>query len=297
MKAADIALYAAKAGGRAQMRIFEPGMMTEVERHQRMIASARYALHQDRIVPHYQPKLCLRTSRVMGFETLLRWQDRDGQIRSPDTLSAAFEDPVLGAQLSDRMLEKVLDDIGQWSRAGLSFGHVAVNVAGVDFRRSDFAQRIIESLSARNLPSNCLQIEVTENVFLGHGTHDVDRALKTLSQHGIRIALDDFGTGYASLSHLTQFPVNLLKIDRSFISQIGTSANAEAITSTVINLGHCLGLEVVAEGIETAAQEAYLRDIGCDTGQGFLYSRAVPADTVPAYLTAFDAPARRIGVM
>jgi diguanylate cyclase (GGDEF)-like protein/PAS domain S-box-containing protein len=284
MKAADIALYAAKANGRGQMRIFEPGMMTEVERHQMMIASARYALHQDAIVPHYQPKLSLRTSEVTGFEALLRWRDRDGQVRSPDTLSAAFEDPVLGAQISDRMLEKVLDDVALWSRAGLPFGHVAINVAGVDFRRADFAQWIVGSLAARNLPPDCLQIEVTENVFLGHGTHDVERALKTLSQHGIRIALDDFGTGYASLSHLTQFPVNLLKIDRSFIRQIGSSANAEAITSTVINLGHCLGLEVVAEGIETAAQEAYLRGIGCDTGQGFLYSRAVPAEAVPACL-------------
>jgi len=111
MKAADIALYAAKAGGRAQMRIFEPGMMTEVEQHQMMIASARYALHQDAIIPHYQPKLSLGTAQVVGFEALLRWKDRDGQIKSPAALGAAFEDPVLGAQISNRMLEKVLDDI------------------------------------------------------------------------------------------------------------------------------------------------------------------------------------------
>ncbi|HEX7853702.1 MAG TPA: EAL domain-containing protein [Sphingobium sp.] len=289
MKAADIALYAAKTAGRAQLRIFETGMMTEVEQHQMMIASARHALTHDTIVPHYQPKVSLRTSKVVGFEALLRWRDPEGRIRTPDGLSAAFEDPALSGPLSDRMLETVLDDIQHWSLAGLAFGHVAINVAGADFRRGGFAKRIISSLAARNLPPDCIQIEITENVFLGHGTDDVDRALKTLSEHGIRIALDDFGTGYASLSHLTQFPVNLLKIDRSFIQQIGSSANVEAITSTVINLGHCLGLEVVAEGIETVAQEAYLMNIGCDTGQGFLYSRAVPAEVVPFCLAGFGS--------
>ena len=284
MKAADIALYAAKTGGRAQLRVFEPGMMVEVERHQTMIALARQALTHDTIVPHYQPKIALRTSEVIGFEALLRWRDHDGRLRSPDTVSAAFEDPALGSLLSERMLQKVLDDIQHWTQSGVLFGHVAINVAGADFRQGGFAGKVIDSLAARQLPSSCIQIEVTENVFLGAGAGDVERELRALSDHGIRIALDDFGTGYASLSHLTQFPVNLLKIDRSFIQRIGTSPDAEAITSTVVNLGHCLGLEIVAEGIETLAQEAYLRGIHCDIGQGFLYAQAMPAAAVPACL-------------
>ena len=282
MKAADIALYAAKTGGRAQLRIFEPGMMVEVERHQTMIVLARQALTHDTIVPHYQPKINLRTLQVSGFEALLRWRDHDGALRSPDMMRAAFDDPALGSLLSERMLQKVLDDIQYWSQTGVSFGHVAINVAGADFRQGGFAGKVIGSLAARNLEPSSLQIEVTENVFLGHGAGEVERELRALSDHGIRIALDDFGTGYASLSHLTQFPVNLLKIDRSFIQRIGSSADAEAITSTVVNLGHCLGLEIVAEGIETAAQESFLREINCDTGQGFLYSKAMPADAVAA---------------
>ena len=287
MKAADIALYAAKTGGRAQLQIFDPGMMAEVERHQTMIALARQALAHDMIIPYYQPKVALRTSQIIGFEALLRWKDRDGQLRSPDTVMAAFEDPALGSPLSDRMLHKVLDDIQLWSRTGVPFGHVAVNVAGADFRQGRFADKIIGSLAARNLPPSCIQIEVTENVFLGHGAGEVERELRALSEHGIRIALDDFGTGYASLSHLTQFPVNLLKIDRSFIKRIGASADAEAITATVINLGHCLGLEIVAEGIETAAQEAYLRGLDCDAAQGFLYAPAMAGHAVPACLAQF----------
>jgi diguanylate cyclase (GGDEF)-like protein len=292
MKAADIALYAAKAGGRAQLRIFEPAMMVEVEKHQTMIASARYALRSDTIVPHYQPKVCLRSSRIVGFEALLRWRDRDGELRGPDALNAAFEDPVLATPLSDRMLEKILDDVQCWESAGLAFGHVAVNVSAADFRRGGFAETVLSRLSARGVPPSRIQIEVTETVFLGQGAEDVKAALTRLSDHGIRIALDDFGTGYASLSHLNQFPVDLLKIDRSFIQRIGHSADAEAISATVINLGHCLGLEVIAEGIETAAQEAQLIGMGCDTGQGFLYARALPAAEIPAALAQQDIEAR-----
>ena len=294
MKAADIALYAAKSAGRAQLKIFEPEMMLEVEKHQTMIASARHALQRDTVVPHYQPKVSLDTTQIVGFEALLRWHDRAGELRGPDAIMAAFEDPVLGGPLSDRMLEKVLDDVQLWLAEGTAFGHVAVNVTGADFRRGGFAERIIWGLEARNLPASCLQIEVTENVFLGQGAGDVEQALRRLSEHGIRIALDDFGTGYASLSHLNQFPVDLLKIDRSFIKELGLSKDAEAIASTVINLGHCLGLEVIAEGIETAAQEAHLARMGCHTGQGYLYSRALPAEDVPGILAEQNGVPRQV---
>lgn len=285
MKAADIALYAAKTGGRAQLRIFEPAMMVRVEHHQTMIASARQALQRGAVVPHYQPKVSLRTSGIVGFEALLRWHDRDGTLRGPDTIEAAFDDPVLGAALSERMLGLVLDDLQAWQAAGVAFGHVAINATGADFRRREFVDMICNGLKERNLPPSSIQIEVTENVFLGRGADDVELTLGRLSELGIRIALDDFGTGYASLSHLNQFPVDLLKIDRSFIKKLGTSAESDAISSAVINLGHCLGLEVIAEGIETSVQEAHLMQMGCDIGQGFLYSRALPAAEVPGVLT------------
>jgi len=289
MKAADIALYAAKAAGRAQMKIFEPAMMDEVERYQAMISSARYALKRKAIVPHYQPKVSLRKDRIIGFEALLRWRDREGHVRGPDAIKAAFAEPILSATLSDRMLDLILDDIEGWVARDVSFGHVAVNVTSADFRPGGIVETVLDRLTARNLPASCLQIEVTEDVFLDKGALDVERALKRLSQHGLRIALDDFGTGYASLSHLTQFPVDLLKIDRSFINQIGTKNDAEAISSIVINLGHCLGLEVIAEGIETIEQQEHLIAMGCDTGQGYLYSRAMPEAEVDGFLLRYAA--------
>ncbi|WP_380880105.1 putative bifunctional diguanylate cyclase/phosphodiesterase [Sphingomonas sp. DBB INV C78] len=289
MKAADVALYAAKAGGRAQLRIFERAMMVEVEKHQAMIAAARYALQRDTIIPHYQPKISLRTQQTVGFEALLRWKDRDGRLQGPDLIKAAFDDPALGGPISDRMLEKVLKDVQRWVHDDIAFGHVAINVTAADFRRGGFAETILARLDGCGVAPACIQIEVTESVFLGQSAEDVKDALRHLSDHGIRIALDDFGTGYASLSHLNQFPVDLLKIDRSFIEKIGSNADAEAISATVINLGHCLNLEVVAEGVETTAQERDLIAMGCDTGQGFLYSSALPAEEVRGFLSLRSA--------
>jgi diguanylate cyclase (GGDEF)-like protein/PAS domain S-box-containing protein len=280
MKSADVALYAAKSAGRAQWRLFEPAMMIAVERHQAMIAAARFALRHDTIEPHYQPKVSLIDGRITGFEALLRWRDQDGMLRGPDALHAAFEDRLLGGPLADRMLDRILTDVQRWLRSGVDFGHVAINVAASDFRRRDFAEALLERLRALAVPPARIQIDVTETVFLEQGGDGVEAALLRLSAAGIRIALDDFGTGYASLSHLKQFPVDVLKIDRSFVDRIGNSPDAAAISAAVINLGHCLGLEVVAEGIETEAQARQLARMGCDTGQGYLYAKAMTANAV-----------------
>ena len=284
LKAADIALYAAKTEGRGQIKIFAPAMMVEAEKPKAMIASARDALQRDAIIPHYQPKVSLHDGRIMGFEALLRWRDKAGAIRTPDALMAAFEDSTMGALLSHRMLERILDDIDGWMAAGVPFGHVALNISGIDLRRPVFAETIRDHLVSRGVPAHCLQIEVTEQVFLGRGSDQVQEALQRLSDSGIRIALDDFGTGYGSLSCLNRFPVDTLKVDRSFVRQIGRGRDAEVIASAIVGMGRSLGLEIVAEGIETAAQEAYLKKAGCDLGQGFLYSPAIAAVDVPAAL-------------
>lgn len=151
MKSADLALYAAKSGGRRQLRMFEPEMMKEAERHQSMMASARTALQHDTVVPYYQPKICLRSAKIIGFEALLRWRDSDGRLHGPDTIEAAFDAPVLGPLLSKRILENVLDDIQSWIEAGLAFGHVAINVTASDLRHGDFVEMIGAHLAERNL--------------------------------------------------------------------------------------------------------------------------------------------------
>ena len=284
MKAADIALYAAKAAGKGQLKIFQPSMQRTFQARNSMMYLARRALAANNVIPHYQPKVELKSGKIVGFEALLRWRDSDGQLRSPDKLKAAFEDPTLAKAISDRMIDRTLSDIRSWLDRGIEFGHVAINVAAAEFRSGRFAEELLEKLKRREISTHLLQIEVTETVFLGRGADHVQRALRRLRDAGLRIALDDFGTGFASLAHLMQFPVDALKIDRSFIKGIGNADQAEAITKAIVNLGHSLTIEIIAEGVQTAEQELYLINLGCQTGQGFLYSKAVAAVMVDAML-------------
>jgi diguanylate cyclase (GGDEF)-like protein len=290
LKHADIALYVAKASWRGNLRMFDAGMRSEMQTRISMLGIAREALDKDLIVPFYQPKVDLRTGEVAGFEALLRWRhDRRG-IQAPDTIAAAFEDLSTAAAISDRMVDKVIADMRDWLDAGLCFGHVAINAAAAEFRKGDFAGHLLERLHRAGIPPERLQLEVTETVFLGRGADYVERALKTLSRAGVQIALDDFGTGYASLSHLKQFPVDVLKIDRSFVSELGVDPDAAAIIRAVINLGHSLDIEVVAEGIETPDQASRLTAKGCHYGQGHLYSPAIPAERVPQIIQILAQP-------
>jgi EAL domain-containing protein (putative c-di-GMP-specific phosphodiesterase class I) len=157
-----------------------------------------------------------------------------------------------------------------------------VNASAAEFRRDNFAERVLDRLARAEIPTRCFQIEVTETVFLGRGAEYVHRALALLNSQGIKIALDDFGTGYASLRHLKKFPVDIIKIDRSFVRDMEVDPGDEAIVRAVINLGKSLGIHVVAEGIESEAQTERLVRLGCDFGQGFLFSKAVGASRVPA---------------
>jgi diguanylate cyclase (GGDEF)-like protein/PAS domain S-box-containing protein len=287
LKHADIALYVAKASWRGNLKMFDGSMRSEMQNRVSMLGVARQALRDDLIVPFYQPKIDLKTGNVAGFEALLRWRHHTRGIQTPASIAAAFEDLTIAAAISDRMVEKVIADMRLWLDGGLGFGHVAINSAAAEFRTGDFAERLLERLHKAHIPAERLQLEVTETVFLGRGADYVEHALKTLSKAGVQIALDDFGTGYASLSHLKQFPVDVLKIDRSFVSDLGEDPDAAAIIRAVVNLGHSLNIEVVAEGIETLDQAQRLTRKGCRFGQGHLYSPAVQAADVPALLARF----------
>lgn len=282
LKNADIALYAAKGAGRGLVTVFEPHMRDNVQRRISMVQQARHAIEDDRVVPYYQPKLDLATGSLVGFEALLRWRHPNGRISSPGAIEAAFEDSDVAAQISDRMIERVIANMRTWLDRGIEFGSVAVNASAAEFRRDNFAERVLEQLRRADIPTRHFQLEITETVFLGRGAEYVHRALALMNMRGIRIALDDFGTGYASLRHLKQFPVDLIKIDQSFVKGMAVDPNDDAIVRAVINLGRSLGIKIVAEGIETEEQARRLVDLECDFGQGFLFSRAVPASRVPA---------------
>jgi diguanylate cyclase (GGDEF)-like protein len=284
LKSADMALYAAKADGRGTAKMFESKIRDTLQKRVSMLSLGRDALRGRQIFPYYQPKIDLITGEVAGFEALLRWHHPRFGVCSPGTIAACFDDFGLATEISDRMIDCALADMRAWLDQGLSFGSVALNAGAAEFRTGRLAESILEQLARSGVPTSRFQLEVTETVFLGAGAESVERDLKMLSAAGVRIALDDFGTGYASLSHLRQFPVDIIKIDRSFISEMQQRPDDAAIVSAIINLGQNLGMDVVAEGIEHADQERQLRQKGCAFGQGFLYSKAFPASEMGTFL-------------
>lgn len=283
---ADVALYRAKSQGRCRLVVFEAEMRSELQLMSSMLEMARQALTTNGIIPHYQPKVALGTGKLIGFEALLRWKHPRRGIQGPGHISAAFEDMDLAEALSERMFRLVLAQMRGWLDAGHDFGHVAVNASAAEFLRDNFAERVLGQLREAGVPPQYLELEVTESVLLGHQADRADHILRTLSNAGVRIALDDFGTGFASLSHLQRFPVDTIKIDRSFVRDLEHSTYGGAIIRAVISLGRSLGMTVVAEGIETEAQVRFLVDHQCDTGQGFFFGRPADAADAEALLTA-----------
>lgn len=286
-KHADIALYMAKGSSRGGLVVFDVSMHANMQRRFSMHHLARRAVDAGRIIPFYQPKIDLNTGQLMGFEALLRWKNGRGAIQLPASIAAAFEDINLATAIGNCMLENVVGDMQRWLHQGLDFGHVALNASAAEFRHDDLAERILGRLQAADVPTHCLELEVTETVFLGRGSEYVERALKTLSAAGVRIALDDFGTGYASLLHLKQYPVDIIKMDQSFVRDLEEDSSDAAIVRAVLNLGQSLGISIVAEGIETPAQAAYLWAQGCDYGQGFFFGRPMAAGRIPGLISGW----------
>lgn len=288
MKCADVALYAAKQSSKGHLRIYEPAMRDQAQRRLSMLSLARSALRNKTIAPFYQPKISLTSGSVSGFEALLRWRDHADRVHPPRSISAAFDDLELASQISDRMMEAVVDDVEKWLDGAVPFGHIALNAGSVELRRQDFVDLLLERLVSKRIPTEKIQLEVTETVFLGRGSEHIEKALRTLSSEGVKLALDDFGTGYASLSHLNKYPVDYIKIDRSFVQDIQTGKGGEAIVDAVLGLGQSLGIEIIAEGIEDLEQHRFLTERDCQFAQGFLYSKAVPAEEVPRLVETFS---------
>lgn len=285
-KCADLALAEAKRS-RGCAEIFSQSLHDDLKRETQMLSVAREGLASGRIVAHYQPKIDLNSGGLVGFEALVRCSSVGSAPILPEGFSQAFMDRELSVAISQQMLARVLDDIRSWVDRGLTFGHVAINSGAADFYADDFAESLLAAIEMRGLLPGMIELEVTEGVFLGRGAHHVARALSVLSKAGVRIALDDFGTGFASLTHLKQFRVDVLKIDRSFVDGIGKNIDDTAIVRAIISLGKSLGIDTIAEGIETQVQADFVRSYGCDVGQGFLYSPAEPPQRVPAIIAEY----------
>ncbi|GJE44678.1 diguanylate cyclase domain-containing protein [Methylobacterium soli] len=291
LKDADIALYRAKSRGRGGAVLFSADMRTDMEHRLSIAAEVQAAVEADQFVPFYQPKVCFESGRIVGFEALARWQHPEKGLLAPAYFGSAFENPELATAIGDAVLRKVAADMRSWNDKGLGFGRVAVNFASAEFRKPDLAGNVLAVLGAYGIPSSQFEMEVTETVFLGPGSDSVPDTLKRLHESGVLISLDDFGTGFASLTHLKQFPVDHIKIDRSFVRDIEHDDDDDAIVAAVVGLGRSLGMRVTAEGVETLGQAQRLSAMGCDYAQGFLYAKPMAGSRIPWLLGTWDLSA------
>lgn len=284
LKNADLALYRAKALGRDRHQFYVPEMRASFETTYRLHHDIMRALAADELHLLYQPIVSLNKSQPASFEALLRWNHPQRGCLLPADFEEVFEDPKLASEVGKWVIDQALRQTAAWEQAGLDFGRVAVNVTSADFALGTFADLVQAKLQQTEVRPDRLCIEVTEGVFLGRSAVGVAVALQQLHDLGIEIALDDFGTGFGSLSHLKRLPIDRLKVDRSFVRDMETNPDNLAIVRTIVQLAQSLDIRVTIEGVESEAQLTLLRAMGCDTMQGFLFSRPLDGLRVPDYL-------------
>lgn len=288
IKNADTAMYRAKELGRNTYHFYTPELSARFGQRLSLETDLRKALERGELLLHYQPKIDIATQHISGVEALLRWQHPSRGLIPPDQFIPIAEETGLILPIGDWVLRKGMEDASGWIKQSTRPFTLAVNLSPVQLRQPDLAQRVIQMMAETGFNPRHLELELTENLLMTNAKASMD-ILVQLTATGIRIAIDDFGTGYSSLNYLSRFPIDTLKIDKSFIQNLlGESNNAE-IVSTIIAMGHNLNMTVVAEGVETEAQLAYLRDTGCDEVQGFLFSRPVDAATLSRTLLSGSA--------
>jgi diguanylate cyclase (GGDEF)-like protein/PAS domain S-box-containing protein len=273
LRQADLAMYAAKEAGKNCYVHFQPAMLAALLERTQLTAGLRRAVELGQITVHYQPVISAERLDVVQFEALARW-DWGGRLMSPDDFIQAAERSGLIRDIGAEVLRRSCSDLQPWLAAD-SFRSLAVNVSGVQLQHRDFAERVLDIAAWSRVDPHQLVLEVTESVFFDADTHVISQ-LSSLRAAGIRVALDDFGTGYSSLGRLQDLPVDVVKIDKSFVSMLQTGVEKLPILTSMIHMARSLGLKVTAEGIETPAQARYLMQHGCDALQGYLFSRPVP---------------------
>ena len=278
-KNADMAMYLAKEDGKNNFRFFTKEVKMQSIERLTLENCLRHALSRNEFSLHYQPKVDLATGQITGVEALLRWTHAEHGMLPPGQFIPLAEETGLIVPIGRWALREACAQNMAWQRRGLRPVSMAVNLSPRQFSDENLLQDIDEALAASGMSPALLQIEVTESMMM----RNVARAIKVLDEiqsRGIRIAIDDFGTGYSSMSLMKQFPIDTIKIDRSFVRDLPDDTEDRAIAQAIINMGRALGMTIVAEGVETVEQETFLRAHGCDEMQGFLFSRPLPSDQI-----------------
>jgi len=281
VRCADAAMYSSKQAGRGQYRFFDPALNNLDIEEFTLEQAFSSAIKERQFVLHYQPQIHLESMRVVGYEALLRWQHPDFGLLYPDRFISLAERSGFIIALGWEVLRLACDELARWQSQGIS-AWIAVNVSPLQLRQTDFSERVLEELRRHNLPPQRLELEITETAVLGLDRQAIEH-LRRLRVAGLSISLDDFGQGYAGFSHLQSLPLNRLKIDRTVIAKLSNSHDDSPIVSSTIILTKRLGLEVVAEGVETLEQVVCLRLAGCDIAQGYHFSRPLTAAQLSEY--------------
>lgn len=282
---ADVALYRAKSGGRSRFERYRAEMDHEFVRHRKLQGGLRRALAEGEFELFYQPVFDLQRRCLSKAEALLRWNQPDGRHVTPAEFIPIAEASGLIHALGEWVLRAACRQAAAWRSAGWPL-KVAVNVSATQLRRPEFVDAVLTALSRAGLEPGLLELELTESVFLDPSKQQIHDTLQDLANHGITLAIDDFGAGYTSLAYLKHFPFDEVKIDASFVAEIGGKAGGGAVAAALIGLAHSLGKRVTAEGVESGEQLAFLRDRGCDAAQGYLLGRPGPASGLARLLTA-----------
>ena len=283
IKHADVAMYQAKAEGRGRYRFFTPQMQVAVTSRMVIERDLRTALAEGQFVLHYQPQVDLRTGRVFGVEALVRWRHPQRGMVAPGDFIPIAEEIGLIDSLGNWVIGEACRQLQQWRARGLPELHMSINLSASQFLDKELPERVCALAHAAGIPADCIDLEVTESMAMASPNETI-AVLKRLRSAGIALSIDDFGTGYSSLAYLKLFPINTLKIDRSFVKDIETDADDAGICDVTVLLAHKLGREVVAECVETAGQLKFLLSIGCEKIQGYLISRPLPADEAEAFI-------------
>jgi EAL domain-containing protein (putative c-di-GMP-specific phosphodiesterase class I) len=291
-KNADMAMYKSKHSGGGIYNFYTPEMDTAAIEHIKMEGALRRAIQNNEFVLYFQQQLSLKDGKIKRVEALIRWIDPEAGMISPGAFIPLAEETGLIMPIGEWALHEACRLNRKWQDEGYDPIAIAVNISPKQFRHQDVAQIVKDALTKNNIDPAYLEVEITETAVM-ENVDDAIAKLKSIREMGVHISVDDFGTGYTSINYLRQYPVSVLKIDQTFIKGLPDNQNDTAITSAVIALGHNLGLQVVAEGVETAEQLQYLFENNCDLIQGYFLSRPLPEDKIILEFTKSGADTSR----
>jgi diguanylate cyclase (GGDEF)-like protein len=296
LKATDLALYQSKEKGRGRFSFYSKEVDQKSSARRRLFDEARDGLSKGDFKPYYQPLIGLRSHAVCGFEALVRWSKPHRGLLTPGQFFEALQDDRLGTAISNHVLRSVVTQVGCWQK-DWDVPPISVNLTAGQLRSPNFIESLKRTLSKSDVPHNKLKFEITENIVLDRQPETIIARVDELRSLGHEISLDDFGTGYASLTHLRSLPIDQLKIDISFVQSLKASRDSRAIVRSLAHLAHELRIEVACEGLEDAETASVAALLGCDVGQGYLFSKPMPANKVRGFFRTFEQQQSSIGLV